>query len=103
MVSADDIVDIVLQALKEEPPAPRNFRKILELEPKKQGKWGGFSRGDYNRPYTSLPAKKIFLSDYDIRKLFKPGDTVLKVPRAAIISPLAQEWLESRKIRIEPA
>ena len=100
MVSTDDIVEIVLDALKNPQSAPANFRKQLEQPSARKGKWGFYAGKPFNTPYTSLPAKRLFLSEYDIKLMLKGGKKELRVPRTAIVSPLAQEWLEFRGIKI---
>ena len=96
MISPGDIVDAVWDVLKEN----RDFRKILEQEPERKGKWGEIVRRPFNRPYTSLPAKRIFLTEHDIRKLLSPGSKKLTVPKEAILSPLAQDWISEKGIEI---
>ncbi|HNW45065.1 MAG TPA: hypothetical protein PKI19_11210 [Elusimicrobiales bacterium] len=44
--------------------------------------------------------KKIFLSDFELRKKLAPGARSLSVPANAIISPLALDWLEYNGIEI---
>ena len=44
--------------------------------------------------------KRIFFSDYDIRKLLLPKAKVLRVPINAIISPLSLDWIEFDGIKI---
>lgn len=100
MVSPDDIVEIVLDALKKNHPGKENFRKELEKESDKKGRWGFYLKETYNKPYTSLPAKKIFLSEYEIKQMLKDGKKELRLPSSAIISPLAQEWLSQKGIKI---
>ncbi|MBI3550268.1 MAG: hypothetical protein HY078_14610 [Elusimicrobia bacterium] len=56
------------------------------------------------RPGIPAPAKaaaprgRPFLSEHDIKKALAPGATQLIVPKDAIISPLAQDWLAFRGI-----
>ena len=44
--------------------------------------------------------KRIFLSDYDIRKMLVPGEKILKVPTNAIISPLSIDWIDFNGIKV---
>lgn len=46
------------------------------------------------------PVKRVFLSDYEVKKLLPPGGRTLKVPANAIISPLSMDWIEFNGIRI---
>jgi len=43
--------------------------------------------------------KKVFLSEFEIKRRIG-ADRVLTVERGAILSPLAQEWLVLKNIRI---
>ncbi len=101
MISADDIADIILGALREGRTGPLNYRKALSKAPERQGLWGFHAAQAFNKSYTSLPAKRIFLSEYDVKKLMKPGDKKLKVPKTSILSPLVQEWLETKGVTLE--
>jgi len=44
--------------------------------------------------------KKVFLSDWEIRRMVKPGQRSITVPRNAIISPLSHDWLDYDSISI---
>ena len=44
--------------------------------------------------------KRIFLSDYDIRKMLIPGEKILKVSSNAIISPLSLDWIDFNGIKV---
>ncbi len=44
--------------------------------------------------------KKVFLSDSDMRNLFRPGTRTVKIPANAIVSPLAMDWLDYDGIEI---
>ena len=44
--------------------------------------------------------KKLFLSDFELRKIFAPGSGSITVPGNAIISPLALDWLDYNGIAI---
>ena len=44
--------------------------------------------------------RRIFLSEYEVKRLLADGSKELKVPAHAILSPLALEWLEWRGIKI---
>lgn len=38
--------------------------------------------------------KKIFLSDRELRRLYKPGSRTVRVPSNSIVSPLSLDWLD---------
>ncbi|MDA8243699.1 MAG: hypothetical protein M0025_06215 [Elusimicrobia bacterium] len=44
--------------------------------------------------------KRTFLSDWEIRRLYKAGSRSLKVPADAIISPLSMDWLDFNGVEI---
>jgi hypothetical protein len=46
------------------------------------------------------PVRRLFLSEYDVRRRLtaNPGD--LRIPKGAIVSPLALDWLSLKGIRI---
>lgn len=46
------------------------------------------------------PAKKAFLSDWELRRMMKPGQKRLAVPANAIVSPLALDWLDYNGVEI---
>ena len=37
--------------------------------------------------------KRTFISDWELRRLYKPGSKSVAVPVNAIISPLSMDWL----------
>lgn len=57
-------------------------------QPAAFGAKGGRYYGPAARP------KKVFLTDRELRRLLAPGAKVLTVPRGALISPLAQDWID---------
>lgn len=44
--------------------------------------------------------KRVFLSDYDIRRRMLPGGKILRVPRNTIISPLSLDWIDFNGIKV---
>ena len=46
------------------------------------------------------PRGRSFLTEYEIKKALTPGAKDLTIPKDAIVSPLAQEWLALKGIRI---
>ncbi|MHB0996356.1 MAG: hypothetical protein ACYC2I_08315 [Elusimicrobiales bacterium] len=47
-----------------------------------------------------VQAKRTFLSDWELRRMYRPGAKVIRVPAGAIISPLALDWIEFNGIEI---
>lgn len=51
-------------------------------------------------PVPTGPKGRLFLSEYDIKKRLTPGGTRLTIPKDAIVSPLAQDWLTLKGISV---
>jgi hypothetical protein len=47
-----------------------------------------------------VPARKIFISDWELRRLYKPGSRGLTVPANAILSPLSLDWLDYNGVKV---
>lgn len=44
--------------------------------------------------------KKVFISDWELRRLYKPGDRSVTVPANAIVSPLSLDWLDYNGVAV---
>lgn len=97
-MNLDDLVEILYDGLSASSTTAKDFKAAPE--PERQGKWGFHVGTPYNRPFTTLRAGRLFLSEHDIRRMLKDGRRTLHVPRRAIVSPLAQEWLTEKGIAI---
>ena len=51
-------------------------------------------------PFPKGPKGRLFLSEYDIKKRLTPGGSRLTIPKDAIVSPLAQDWLTLKGISV---
>ena len=84
MLTKDDLIDIIMERLGRErvssplAAAPAPVRRRLD----------GEVRG------------REFLSEYDIRKRLTGNSQELRISKEAIISPLAEDWLTLRRIKI---
>ena len=47
------------------------------------------------------PRGRRFISEYELRRLIKPGASRVVVPKGAIVSPLALDWLVLKGIALE--
>lgn len=65
-----------------------------------EAKSGFFTKEKYIQSFTSLPNKRRYVSEYDIRQMLKTGATSLRLPKNVILSPLALETLQSKRIQI---
>ena len=54
---------------------------------------GGGAAAPAERKVREL-GKKVFLSDWELRRLYKPGSRSVDVPANALISPLSGDWLD---------
>lgn len=52
------------------------------------------------RPAAVLKPRRVFMSDWELRRLRKPGAKFIRVPAGAIISPLARDWLDYEGIEV---
>ena len=90
MLTKDDLLDIVMERLDAQPlsrpvagcgaSAPTPVQKRNRLDDEIRG--------------------REFLSEYDIRKQLTDNSQELKISKDAIISPLAEDWLTLKRIRI---
>lgn len=44
--------------------------------------------------------KKVFLSDWELRRLYQAGSRTVKVPSNAIVSPLSLDWLDYNGVTV---
>ena len=80
MFTRDDLIDAVLRRLKAaDPPA---------------------SAPAAPSPVVARVRGRLFLTERDIKKALTLGALVLTIPRDAIISPLAQDWLALKGVVI---
>ncbi len=82
MFTRNDLIDIFLRHLSAaSPAAPGDAHKERS-------------------PERLLPSGRVFLSEHEIKKMLTPQAQLLKIPREAIISPAAVDWLILRGIKI---
>ena len=95
MITEDDVIDVFFETVRGGAPAPacRN-----DPEPR-SGKWGFHVERPFTPPFTPLPAGRVFLSETEIKKQLKGAGT-FQIPRNAILSPLARDWLDGKGIKI---
>ena len=88
MFTSDDLIDLILSQLAALPAAPAAppgaappKKETCKLDP-------------------AGPRGRIFLTEYEIKKRLTPPAERLTIPKEAIISPLAEEWLALRGVKI---
>jgi len=48
----------------------------------------------------AAPVRKVFVSDWELRRLYKAGARSVTVPANAIISPLSLDWLDYNGVKV---
>lgn len=76
MLTKGAIEDLIMEHLRPSPGAAPAPRKVPGLR------------------------KRTFLSDRELRRLYKPGEKSITVPEGAILSPLALDWIEFDGIQV---
>lgn len=79
-MTRDDLIDLIIGHLRSAQAAP---------QPPSSNKVGG-----------QEPRGRPFLTEYDIKKRLTAGRTDLTIPRDAILSPLAADWLVLKGVKI---
>lgn len=51
-------------------------------------------------PGRQVPVRKVFLSDWELRRIYKPGAKTVQVPANAILSPLSIDWIDYNGITV---
>jgi hypothetical protein len=85
MFTRDDLIDFLVSRLTSERGAAASFSTPLS------GKC---------YPNTMLPKGRIFLTEHEIKKRLTTSGLHLTIPKDAIISPLASDWLILNGIKV---
>jgi hypothetical protein len=102
-LSDDDLVDLIVESLAHKrPPADWRSAGRQTAAERSAGKWGFHVRNPVNPSWTSLPMRRPFVSEHMARQLAEKekAQKRIRVPKAAILSPLAEDWLQSRGIAV---
>ncbi|HOW27966.1 MAG TPA: hypothetical protein PK876_05660 [Elusimicrobiota bacterium] len=92
MLDENDIVDVLEDVLRGGGD---------RVSPGRQGLWGFHVREPYHKPWTSLSSGRPFLSEHEVRRRLAGTDrSEIRIPRSAILSPLAEDWLLMKGIKI---
>jgi len=92
MLTKGAVEDIIMLHLSRREPGETAMRCPLSC-------WEGVGAAPVSKKVPELK-KKVFLSDWEIRRMFKPGSAQITVPLNAIISPLSYDWLDYDGISI---
>lgn len=76
MLTKGAVEDLIMRHLRPEPGTASAARRIGELK------------------------KKVFISDWELRRLYKPGSKTVNVPANAIVSPLSVDWLDYNNVTV---
>jgi hypothetical protein len=98
----NDIVDVMAAVLS----APRGrssenpaSARPSAAAPSRTHKSGVYASG-YLRPFTTLEGGRTFISEYDVKTMMRSNPREITVPRNAIISPLAEELIQEKNVKI---
>ena len=105
MVTDDDIVELLVDTIKgvtttNADAAVCGSGTDFKSKVCPVAKYGFFLKEKYINSSTSLPKGRIFYTEREIRQMIKGGVREITVPANAIISPLAQETLNEKGIRV---
>lgn len=93
MLTRDDLIDIIVERLQRAGggahPAPAARPAAPSAPP-----------APVRRRLDEEVRGRQFLSEYDIRKQLTGNSQELRISKNAIISPLAEDWLTLRRIKI---
>ncbi|MFN3966209.1 MAG: hypothetical protein ACK4JE_00720 [Endomicrobiia bacterium] len=92
MLKEEDIVDIISDILL--------MQKDKKEEPKSKYYTGFFLKEKFIKSWTSLPKGRPLLTEYELKQLIKRGEKEIKINKNTIISPLAQEIIQEKGIKI---
>lgn len=62
-------------------------------------KSGVYASG-YLKPFTALKSGRPFLSEYDVKAMLCSNPREITVPKNAIISPLAEDLIQEKNVKI---
>jgi len=94
----EKIVEIIVEELKK-----LGYTIISKKEEtQKMYKSGFFTQKKYIESYSSLPKGRKLITEYDIKQILKQNPNIkeIKIPKDAILSPLAEDFVFARNIRI---
>lgn len=104
MWTDDDLIDIIVESLTQR-NQPTDWRlakgPMASSGGHREGKWGFHVQTPYNPSWTSLPMKRPFISDFMVRHMVSKDKKEIRIPKNAIVSPLAEEWLTLNGIKIK--
>jgi hypothetical protein len=95
----DDLVDAVFEEVQRSSSARAEPVGTQTKEPPISPSTGSGRSVSGKAISDTGPKGRRFLSDYEVRRMLTPGSQLLRIPRGAILSPLAQDWLALKGVR----
>ena len=98
MLTRDDLIDLIMEGLRlaaSPVPAPGP----VSAGTQSSNPWP-VGQGRFAKEETVRTRGRLFLSEYDIKKRLAPSAQLLTIPKDAIISPLATDWLVLKGVKI---
>ena len=92
MISEKDIIDVVCDVLSGDKNTPKSQSS--------GHKSGFYVREPWIKSYSSLKSAKKLITEHEVRAAVKNGSKILKIPKDAIIGPLALEIIQEKGINI---
>jgi len=92
MISEKDIIDTVYDVLAENNTVVAGKTSAF--------KSGFFTKEKWIKSYSSLESKKKLITESDVKAAVKNGAGNLKIPKDAIIGPLALEIIQEKGIKL---
>ena len=95
MLTRDDLIDLIVSQIK-----PVKAGNPAPAPSMSAGRWTAGMGKQKAGKASDGPVGRIFMSEYEIKKMLKPGAKELQLPAGAIVSPLAADWLTLQGVRI---
>ncbi len=90
MLTRDDLIELIVSHLIKEGGAKETV-----------GQSAAPSAPVQKRTANAEPRGRRFISEYEFRRMIKPGISRIAVPKDAIVSPLVLDWLILKGIALE--
>jgi len=92
MISEKDIIDLVYDVIAGDKNIPVSGAHAY--------KSGFYTQEKWIKSYSSLKSKKKLITEFDVRAAVKSGAVTMKIPKDAIVGPLALEIIQEKGIKL---
>ncbi|PKN00893.1 MAG: hypothetical protein CVU77_07670 [Elusimicrobia bacterium HGW-Elusimicrobia-1] len=98
----NDIVDVVAAVLSSAPARSSGGERPVTPfgEAASRTYKSGVYASGYLKPFTALKSGRPFLSEYDVKTMLSSNPREITVPKNAIISPLAEDLIQEKNVKI---